>query len=257
MKRWKMGVGEFGIPRFQFEIADVATKLRNLWKLLDAASITANKTDDVQWTTNEGGLFTVKGCFQVFSKQHTPYGPFNNFDAALKEIWRMDVPIKVKAFDWKCFINKLPAHDALSSNGIINPSLTSCVYSREKEETYSHLLLKCYNSGLVWKDIAEWIGIGIYKADDIKESFLLWIYFCKKQKMRKGKEGVVWLAVVWSLWKIRNDIIFRGDTCNISYIVWEIKALVWRWTFIGKITQPNCIFTSLVETRIFNYHNSN
>lgn len=63
---------------------------------------------------------------------------------------------------------------------------------------------------LAWRETVEWIGFGNYKARDIKESFTIWYSFGRKAKVRKGKEGVVWLAVIWYLWLVRNDIVFRG-----------------------------------------------
>lgn len=39
---------------------------------------------------------------------------------------------------------------------------------------------------------------GNLSAKPFKESFLKWFWFSKGSKIKKGKEGVVWLAVVWT-----------------------------------------------------------
>src|SRR4051812_28366845 len=132
----------------------------------------------------------------------------------------MDVPTKIKSFGWRCFIDRLPTRRALSYRSILPFSNTSGVFCCLCEEIGGHMLLLCHSVNLVWRKIAEWIGFDNYKAEDIKESFMKWYKFGKKSKVRKGKEGVVWLAMIWYLWTARNEIVFRGDTWNISDIVW-------------------------------------
>ncbi|XP_058763979.1 uncharacterized protein LOC131637409 [Vicia villosa] len=131
------------------------------------------------------------------------------FDSAFKLVWKMETPIMIKVFAWKCFINKLPTRDALAFRGILPSSSSSCVFCCANGESSLHSLLLFHNASLVWKDIADCIGFEGYKAENFKESFLNWFSFSKNAKVRKGKEGVVWMAVCWTLWLVRNDVVFR------------------------------------------------
>ncbi|XP_058754722.1 uncharacterized protein LOC131627879 [Vicia villosa] len=211
----------------------------------------SNIADSVLWLLDIEGKFTVRSCYGSLIRRQIPYGPEGEFDKALKLVWKMKVPMKSKAFGWRSFINKLPTRGALFRKGVIPSPNVVCAFCRGIEETTVHLLLSCHCVDLVWRDIAEWIGFDNFKAGDIKESFLRWYNFSRKARVRKGKEGVVWLAVVWHIWLVRNGIVFRGDSWNISDIVWGVKALVWRWSFVGKIMQFNCNFYEFSRDPIF------
>lgn len=90
-------------------------------------------------------------------------------------------------------------------------SNNSCVFCLNEGESALQSLLCCRNVNLVWRDMAKWIGFHGYKVLHFKESFLKWFFFCKQVKLRKGKEGVLWLAICWSNWLVRNGIVFRND----------------------------------------------
>ncbi|XP_058733735.1 uncharacterized protein LOC131605395 [Vicia villosa] len=217
-------------------------QLARLMQDLQEVELDFNSQDTIQWMEGDDGSFSVKHCYKILNARHYPYGPLGEFDKAYQTVWKMEVPLKIKAFGWRCFIDRIPTSSGLSSKGIILISSSSCVFCCNHDDFSAHLLLLCHNVDLVWREIADWIGFEDYKARDFKESFLKWYYFGKKSYVRKGKEGVVWLAVLWHLWTVRNRIVFRGDSWNISNIVWGVKALVWRWAFVRKIRQPNCTF---------------
>ncbi|XP_058742123.1 uncharacterized protein LOC131614573 [Vicia villosa] len=138
--------------------------------------------------------------------------------------------------------DRLPTRDLLLARGIISPSFDSCCLCGLKRESMNHLLFKCTVSSVIWNKIASWIGLVDYKFKDIGNCFLVWHNFCKKQKVRAGTEGSLWLSVCWSIWKLRNEIILRNDGWSVSDIVWSVKELWWRWSFIGKITRTNYNF---------------
>ncbi|XP_058741970.1 uncharacterized protein LOC131614399 [Vicia villosa] len=124
----------------------------------------------------------------------------------------MDVPMKSKAFGWRSFLSRLPTKGALVRKGIIPNSNSFCAFCRGTMEDPVHLLVSRYCVDLIWREMAEWFGFDNYKAVDIKESFMRWFNYGRRVGLRKGKEGVVWLAVVWHIWLVRNGIVFKGDT---------------------------------------------
>ncbi|XP_058726223.1 uncharacterized protein LOC131597549 [Vicia villosa] len=147
----------------------------------------SNRPDCVQWTSSMDRRFSVKSCYNVLNSEHCLCGPIGEFDKALSRVWKMDVPTKIKAFGWRCFIDRLPTRGALSHRGILPYSNTSCVFCCLCEESDGHTLLLCHNVNLVWREIAEWIGFDNYKAEGFKESFMKWYKFGKKAKVHKSK----------------------------------------------------------------------
>lgn len=58
--------------------------------------------------------------------------------------------------------------------------------------------------------------------------FHRWFCFNEGRMVKLGKEGVVWLTVVWCIWRLRNDILFKGGCFNLENLVLSIKLLVWK-----------------------------
>lgn len=142
----------------------------------------------------------------------------------LEFVWRLDVPLKVKAFRWRCFINKLPTKYHLTHIGIIPSSNTTCVFCSVVGETALHSLVSCHVARLVWRDMAEWVGFLSHRGLSFKESFLEWFNFYEQIKIRKSKEGVLWLATCWTI-QLDRKTVFRSDKWNISDMLWRAKAL--------------------------------
>lgn len=60
------------------------------------------------------------------------------------------------------------------------------------------------------------------------------------KRVRKGYR-LIWHAMVWMLWKRRNDIIFNNGECEVLSIVEDVKVLSWRWS-LSRLEIPLCLF---------------
>ncbi|KAL8505247.1 hypothetical protein ACS0TY_016465 [Phlomoides rotata] len=46
----------------------------------------------------------------------------------------------------------------------------------------------------------------------------------------KEKLGTtIWIGIVWSIWNLRNDIIFNGISLNLDRAVENLKIQLWFW----------------------------
>ncbi|XP_058726842.1 uncharacterized protein LOC131598240 [Vicia villosa] len=182
--------------------------------------MTENKSDGAVWKLEQDGMFTVASCYLSLCKNYIPYGPVNRFDSAFKDIWKVGVPLKVRFFGWICFLNKVPTKDSLWRKGILSNTLSiDCVFCENCNESILHSFLLCRNAGIVWREMAEWIGIPFKLGVDLKDSFLTWSSFCHAKRVKSRKTGVVWLATLWNLWLRRNDIVFNdgSNRCVIFF----------------------------------------
>ncbi|XP_058755346.1 uncharacterized protein LOC131628532 [Vicia villosa] len=145
--------------------------------------------DKVVWNDSVDHSFWVKGCYDYLSSSFVPFGPANFNDKAFSLIWKMRVPLKIKAFGWRCFIEKIPTKDLLVRRGILsNFNDISCVFCGANTESTYHLFIGCQVVTLVWKEVAGWIDFGEVGMVDLKDSFLRWSSFCKHKRVKKGKE---------------------------------------------------------------------
>ncbi|KAK2422414.1 hypothetical protein QL285_032949 [Trifolium repens] len=68
--------------------------------------------------------------------------------------------------------------------------------------------------------------------------------FRAMRRIRKeGRKGIlmVWHAVVWILWRARNDRIFSGKIVELEEIMDRIKIVSWKWLLAKKDSAP-CLF---------------
>ncbi|XP_058762683.1 uncharacterized protein LOC131636057 [Vicia villosa] len=205
-----------------------------------AAADSTDAADSVSWMLESTGTYSVASCYRLLSTKYIPMGPVDKYEKATKLIWKMQVPMKVKAFVWRSFFNRLPTRVALQIRGL--NSSTCCCFCGECDESIEHLFLDCVVASLVWKDMADWIGWKVDKCSSIKESFMRWHGYSKFKRVRKRKEGVLWMATCWNIWMVRNGIVFRNDKWNVDDIVWNAKITAWKWLAIGKISLPKCDF---------------
>ncbi|XP_058732291.1 uncharacterized protein LOC131603867 [Vicia villosa] len=220
--------------------------------LLSQADLKLEQQDTAYWKQEEDGVFYVSSCYYVLSRRHIPFGPANRYDSVFEHIWKAEVPLKVKAFRLRSFLNKIPTKDLLLNRGILNSSSNlDCVLCEELNETLLHSFLLCRNVAIVWKEMAEWIGLNFNSIDDFKENFWYWSNFCRAKKVKRGIEGIVWLAIIWSIWLCRNDIVFNNSSWNSKDVEWSCKALIWRWSYIGKITHSNYNFYEFSNNSLF------
>jgi hypothetical protein len=79
--------------------------------------------------------------------------------AALKKLWKIDVPSKVLVFGWRFILDRLPTRLALNHRGIIlNRNDMSCAFCSLNTEDIGHLFFSCQFSVGIWNAISNWIG---------------------------------------------------------------------------------------------------
>lgn len=56
--------------------------------------------------------------------------------------------------------------------------------------------------------------------------------------IRHGKLGdclLLWHAVVWCIWELRNGIVFDNKSADHVYILDRVKVLSWQWSSAGSL----------------------
>ena len=96
-------------------------------------------------------------------------------------------------------------------------------------ETIDRVLLLCQVSWEVWCDVVQrWrpcLGI----AGSLKHMFVMWMGVAVPARFMHNVWKSLFFAVVWSLWKARNDLIFGGQVFQLQHILFHIKFWVGCW----------------------------
>ncbi|XP_058753180.1 uncharacterized protein LOC131626380 [Vicia villosa] len=232
--------GDFGL---RLEDNVVEAELVRLKDRVETFNGWRHGCDSVTWTEGSSLDFSVSSCYNFYLKFQIPYGPPNVNDGAFGFLWKAEVPFKIKAFCWRLFLDRLPMIDGLVSRGIHFPvDDTFCVLCGKVPENRDHFFFGCLVGTKIWNDIAYWIGKEGMLENKCLPHFMEWHLFFRSCRIRDSKLDVVWLATVWSFWLIRNGVRFRKEAWSINNTVWNIKFLVWKWSFCGEITHPNYSF---------------
>ena len=72
-------------------------------------------------------------------------------------------------------------------------------------------------------------GLHIVVPGSVQEMFVLWMSLKGNNKFNQKVLKSVFFAVVWSLWKVRNDLIFGTQAFNLEQILLLIKFRVGCW----------------------------
>jgi hypothetical protein len=209
-------------------------QLDELQGLLYDFSFNPELTDRWKWKPDRMGTFSVRSYYAVLMELQQVLVLEASILAALKKLWKIDVPSKVLVFGWRFFLDRLPTRLALHHRGIIlNPNDMSCAFCSLNSEDIGHLFFSCQFSVGIWNDISNWIGKVIPTGVDYCTHFLL---FGDLVRLKKGSGRVsrlIWLATTWYIWKLRNDVIFNGVIPDASNLVNNIKTISWLW-FSGR-----------------------
>jgi hypothetical protein len=108
------------------------------------------------------------------------------------------------------------------------------------EDSVDHLFVNCDRIFPIWYHISRWLGRDFVLPNSIGQVFES---FLSLGVGRQGRLGMllVWHALVWSIWTVRNDIIFASGASSVATVVDKVKLSSWKW-FLGKNLGSPCSF---------------
>ncbi|XP_058734139.1 uncharacterized protein LOC131605852 [Vicia villosa] len=147
-------------------------------------------------------------------------------------MWDLKLPPKIKVFAWRFFIDRLPTRDQLLKRGVALVSCPNCVLCGSSLESSSHLFFNCQEVKAVWNHVFFWLGIP--EEINVEDLFCFEVIQDKvKCSKRRITINFVWVATIWSLWLMRNAMIFRGEVFSFDVVCTNIVFLSWRWLYCG------------------------
>jgi len=109
-----------------------------------------------------------------------------------------------------------------------------------EDELVTHLFLGCDVSNQVWRGVMIWIEFNLITPPNLFIHIISWSSAMGTKKLRKGAQ-IIWYAVIWMIWKMRNDIIFNSKVCGVDELVGKIKVISWHWS-INRLKIASCLF---------------
>ncbi|CAL5367336.1 unnamed protein product [Camellia sinensis] len=191
--------------------------------LSSAPSLCLNSTDSLVWSALGSCAFSVSSLYSLCTSLLGPPLVISKF------IWSNTLPPKVSFFGWLAWKNRVKTAVFLLDIGILSTNVSPlCPLCKVAPESISHVLLHCHFSWVIWSSVLfEW-GLCWCIPQSVDALFNWWMGTKLKHPLRKFWEAIP-LVVLWSLWKLRNECVFRDAHPN-SAELWElIKIRLALW----------------------------
>ncbi|KAL8485478.1 hypothetical protein ACS0TY_027685 [Phlomoides rotata] len=157
-----------------------------------------------------------------------------------KKLWKSWATRKATITAWKLLKDRMATTDNLARRGIIlDDEAKICQMCKEKEESTRHLFFECKVTYDLWSGILKWLGVSM--ALHIIPSIHFLLFENSLGRGYKAKAAAsIWIGMVWSIWKLRNEVIFNKATINLERELSKIKINVWNWISIKEVRLSDC-----------------
>ena len=119
--------------------------------------------------------------------------------------------------------------DNLRKRQIIKPE--ECLFCSDKESV-QHLMFECIVAKNIWAIISETFAVNIGTSFESVARY--WVSNSKNSALNS-----VCAAVMWNLWKFRNDLVFNGVLwINIKQVWRRILSSVQSWRLLAREQFP-------------------
>jgi hypothetical protein len=192
--------------------------------------VLSSAEDSWGWRPEQGDDFSVKSAYKLVSGLLTDTGILaSDACSVLSAIWKCAAPSKVMGFAWLMLHDRVPTRVNLFRRRIITEDEDKCcVFCGEEMETVSHLFLYCRIISNVWDRIFAWLGL-IFSLPHSIFSLLNFVAGSTGQKQVRNGLFMICSAVIWTVWRHRNKIIFYNGGVDGSGLVEEVMVTSWKW----------------------------
>jgi hypothetical protein len=180
------------------------------------------RPDSVKWILEKNGCFSTASLYRELFFP----GVVNKW---MMSIWRAGLPLKIKIFLWQICNDKIQSAEQLKKKNWSGP--LECKLCSEVESTKHFFFLNCALAKFSWSlfnDALEW-GSLPETLDDIH---------CKLVEGSNRENGLfVFLfgCLAWSLWLIRNDLIFNNSVVTYpDMCIFRTISFMQRWSILHK-----------------------
>ncbi|XP_075636956.1 uncharacterized protein LOC142609254 [Castanea sativa] len=130
-----------------------------------------------------------------------------------KQVWRADVPGKIKHFTWKACSNALPTRENLMQRKIIAKS--SCQQCKSQSKSVFHALWDCASIQQVWESDFGWVD----RQKTSTGSFQNLVELITQ----KPCQLELFITIAWFLWSRRNKLRLKEEALPQNRVVFEAK----------------------------------
>ena len=153
-----------------------------------------NGPDVCIWILQSNGQFSVKSMYATLMDETVL--------PIIQPLWKLKIPLKIKVFIWLLHRGVILTKDNLARRNWKGSML--CCYCSDKENI-AHLFFNCSSASLLWRIIHTTFGLS--RPNNVNHMFGSWLCGLTKSCKSLVYTGIV--ALYWTIWRSRNDIVFQ------------------------------------------------
>lgn len=193
--------------------------LYNLWlevRELAATIQFSEQEDELIWCFNTSGVYSSQSLYRIIN--------FRGIETVhVSSVWSLKIPLRVQYFLWLVIKNRALARDNLAKRRKVDDD--ACLYCAEKESIF-HVFFECAVAKQCWEVMSVMVGHRI--GEIMFEVGKMWL--CNK---RFCLDNMISSAVIWSVWKLRNDLLFqRVGWRSMEMLLLRIAGLLTNWIIL-------------------------
>ncbi|XP_042962749.1 uncharacterized protein LOC122297028 [Carya illinoinensis] len=177
-------------------------------------NVSSNHEDSWYWLDEKSGSFSVRSGYRNIQKSYALIEGEGSWVQILapfwKGMWNLKIPLKMKMFVWKGFLEILPTYQNLVRKKILESDV--CLFCNQCREDAAHALFYCSSINslcIQFQPLLGAIGCGKSFGEIVLEV-----------KERGNEEGVLkFIAMAWGLWYRRNKFIYDNSFLQFSSVV--------------------------------------
>lgn len=192
--------------------------------LLSPIVLQVGSLDRWVWKLHSSQRYTVNSAYRFLTAiEGNPNEGFHNM------LWLKAVPLKVNIFVWRLFLNRLATKDNLYRRRVLDGDNVMCSTMCGGEEDRDHLFFRCDFYGRLWLLVSEWIGIATVSHGDAFSHSDHFGNLGGFSHRSKTAFAIIWIAVLFVIWKDRNNRIFNNQVTQLVALAEKVKLQTFWW----------------------------
>jgi len=176
----------------------------------------SERDDCLVWALESLGKFSNRSLYRLMINS-------GEIDLRMKQVWEQKLPLKTKIFLWMLWHDRVQTGEQLSKR---NGKGEKCKYCGALE-IRNHLFFNCNIAQVIW----VWVRISLrWSVRHISITSFQDMMGIGEVIQEKSLALVMLAAVIWSLWKHRNDWVFN----NVLIKIKSPKSIAYR--VVGFLT---------------------
>ncbi|CAN1844080.1 Putative ribonuclease H protein At1g65750 [Linum perenne] len=211
-----MKVGELWIPEtreWDEELIESLFSPEEVEAILGTVTVVSNRRDEIIWHYEKKGRYSVKSAYRLYmegSAEEQGIGQVGDWN----KLWSLSVPPKLKHFLWRLTRHVIPTRTALKYRRRMDVPV-NCGLCDGDEEEEVHLFITCEVAEECWREVDLWADVLMVWGEEGSLERWVWRVLNTWEEDRITR----WAAVLWALWRERNQRVWNSESMVARRIV--------------------------------------